>query len=43
LLWATSAISRTLAIAGHMSPLLGGTLPLLLALTLATVALQRMR
>lgn len=42
-LWATSAISRTLSIAGHLSPLLGGTLPLLLAVVLAVFALRALR
>jgi lipopolysaccharide export system permease protein len=42
-LWATSAISRTLSIAGHLSPLLGGTLPLLLSGVIALGALRQLR
>jgi lipopolysaccharide export system permease protein len=42
-LWAASAVSRTLAIGGHLPPLLGGTLPLMLALIGAAVAVRVLR
>ena len=42
-LWGASAISRTLAIAGHLPALLGGVFPFLLASIVAVVAIRVLR
>jgi lipopolysaccharide export system permease protein len=39
-LWATSALSRTLSLAGHLPPWLGGTFPLIAASLAAFVAIR---
>lgn len=42
-LWALSALARTLTLAGHLSPLVGGWLPLAVACVAMAVALRKAR